>query len=387
MSYQGNYPPSTPLTSSQIAAGAVQPTNLSTQGPYWDGSGNFGIGTSTPAASLSVTKQTTTLSGTGNAYGLYAYPTSSGVAYIDAVTSSSGNASMGFRTYNNGTYNDAVRIDSSGNVGVGTTSPNTRTQIYKASNSSFTGTSLGALAITDSTATSNYYSSIDFNTSANNALPIARIGMQYTGGGSYLMFGTSNNYGNGITNTAMAIDYSGNLLVGTTSSSYTSRIAVVTSSNAGVTVTQGNSGDYAYKSNAVNNGGAYYHFYFTAGGTFVGQITSTASTTTYATSSDYRLKYDVKPMTSGLATVVALKPVNYKWNIDDSDGEGFLAHELQDVIPLAVTGEKDALNENGSIKPQSVDYSKIVVYLVAAIQELSAKNDALEARLAALEAK
>jgi len=89
----------------------------------WNSSGNVGIGTASPAASLSVTKQTTTLSGTGNAYGLYAYPTSSGLAYIDAVTSGSGNTSLGFRTYNNGTYNDAVRIDNSGNVGIGTSSP------------------------------------------------------------------------------------------------------------------------------------------------------------------------------------------------------------------------------------------------------------------------
>jgi hypothetical protein len=74
--------------------------------------------------------------------------------------------------------------------------------------------------------------------------------------------------------------------------------------------------------------------------------------------------------------------------------EGFIAHELQSIIPRAVDGEKDAVNEDGSIKPQGVDYSKIVVHLVAALQELSAKNDALEAinaafevRLAALEAK
>lgn len=83
-------------------------------------SGNVGIGTSSPAASLSVVKQTTALSGTGNSYGLYMYPTSSGLTYIDAITGSTGNTSLGFRTYNNGTYNE-MRIDSSGNVGIGTT--------------------------------------------------------------------------------------------------------------------------------------------------------------------------------------------------------------------------------------------------------------------------
>ena len=111
------------------------------------------------------------------------------------------------------------------------------------------------------------------------------------------------------------------------------------------------------------------------------------STTSFNTSSDYRLKENVAPMTTGLATINALKPVTYDWISDNSQGEGFIAHELQAVIVHAVTGEKDAVNEDGSIKPQGVDYSKIVVHLVAAIQELSAKNDALEARLAALEAK
>ena len=82
-----------------------------------------------------------------------------------------------------------------------------------------------------------------------------------------------------------------------------------------------------------------------------------------------------------------MNPVTYKWNADDSDGEGFIAHELAEVIPLAVTGEKDAVDADGKPVHQGVDYSKVVVHLVAAIQELSAKNDALEARLAALEAK
>jgi hypothetical protein len=92
-------------------------------------------------------------------------------------------------------------------------------------------------------------------------------------------------------------------------------------------------------------------------------------------------------MTTGLATIDALKPVTYDWISDKSVGEGFIAHELAEVIPLAVTGEKDAVDDDGKPRHQGVDYSKIVVHLVAACQELSAKNDALEARLAALEAK
>jgi len=83
-----------------------------------DSAGNVGIGTSSPTASLSVLKQTTALSGTGNSYGVYMYPTSSGLTYIDAITGSTGNTSLGFRTYNNGTYNE-IRIGSSGQLGIG----------------------------------------------------------------------------------------------------------------------------------------------------------------------------------------------------------------------------------------------------------------------------
>ena len=130
-------------------------------------------------------------------------------------------------------------------------------------------------------------------------------------------------------------------------------------------------------------------------GSAAGTITSTATNSvTYATSSDYRLKQNVKPMTSGLATVSALKPVTYQWKEDGTYGEGFIAHELQEIVPLSVVGEKDAVNADGSMNVQGVDYSKIVVHLVAAIQELKAQNDELkaqndvfEARLAALEAK
>ena len=83
-------------------------------------------------------------------------------------------------------------------------------------------------------------------------------------------------------------------------------------------------------------------------------------------------------MTGGLATVAALKPVTYDWISNGSAGEGFIAHELQAVIPDAVHGEKDAVNEDGSINAQGVDFGKIVPHLVAAIQELTTRLAALE---------
>jgi hypothetical protein len=112
----------------------------------------------------------------------------------------------------------------------------------------------------------------------------------------------------------------------------------------------------------------------------VGNIAVTTLATTYNSISDYRLKEAVQPLVGGLARVSALKPSIYKWKVNGSDGEGFLAHELASVVSAAVTGEKDAVNEDGSINAQSIDMSRIVPILVAAIQELTARVQTLEAK-------
>ena len=169
----------------------------------------------------------------------------------------------------------------------------------------------------------------------------------------------------------MRIDSSGNLLVGTTSSSVSNVDAFSWLKGTGAY------SQYQHSSGAAS-GNFYIGFYYN-GSAAIGSITQNGTTAVaYNTSSDYRLKENVTPMTNGLATVSALKPVIYDWVSDKSQGEGFIAHELQSVIPLAVTGEKDAVDDEGNIKPQGVDYSKIVVHLVAAVQELSAQVAALQ---------
>jgi hypothetical protein len=117
-----------------------------------------------------------------------------------------------------------------------------------------------------------------------------------------------------------------------------------------------------------------------------GTIGQTVSSVSYNTSSDYRLKENITPMTGALAKVQALKPVTYTWKIDGANGQGFIAHELQEVVPECVTGEKDAVNENGSIKAQGVDTSFLVATLTAAIQELKAELDSVKAELVTLKA-
>jgi len=129
------------------------------------------------------------------------------------------------------------------------------------------------------------------------------------------------------------------------------------------------------------------HLWFRNPNGIVGSITLSGSSTAYNTSSDYRLKENIAPMTGALAKVAQLKPVTFKWKVDGSDCEGFIAHELQEVKPDCVSGAKDAVDEHGNPIYQGIDTSFLVATLTAAIQELSAKNDALTARMVALESK
>jgi hypothetical protein len=124
-----------------------------------------------------------------------------------------------------------------------------------------------------------------------------------------------------------------------------------------------------------------------ADSTQIGSITSTVSATAYVTSSDYRLKHDIQPMTGALAKVAALKPVTYKWNVDDSQSQGFIAHELQEVVPECVIGDKDAVDAEGNPIHQGIDTSFLVATLTAAIQEQQALITSLTDRITALEAK
>jgi len=91
-------------------------------------------------------------------------------------------------------------------------------------------------------------------------------------------------------------------------------------------------------------------------------------------------------MTGALDKVALLKPVTYKWNVDGSDGQGFIAHELQEVIEGCVTGEKDAVDAEGNPQYQGIDTSFLVATLTAAIQEQQALIQSLTDRITALEA-
>jgi hypothetical protein len=128
--------------------------------------------------------------------------------------------------------------------------------------------------------------------------------------------------------------------------------------------------------NNTDTFGSSSNIRFKNAGTTVGEIASTTSATSYNTSSDYRLKENILPMTGALTTVAQLKPVTYKWKRDGSDGQGFVAHELQEIVPDCVTGSKDEVDADGNPKYQGIDTSFLVATLTAALQELNAKFDA-----------
>ena len=175
--------------------------------------------------------------------------------------------------------------------------------------------------------------------------------------------------------TYATIDTSGNLLVGTTSQ-YSSTGHIVTNTS---TATYG----IVIQDTATTTGLIQF---LNSSNASAGNIILTGGTAvSYNTSSDYRLKNTIAPMTGALAKVAALKPVTYKWNVDGSDGEGFIAHELAEVCPHAVTGEKDAVDADGNPKHQGIDTSFLVATLTAAIQEQQALITQLTARITALE--
>jgi len=257
---------------------------------------------------------------------------------------------------------NAVYIDASQNVGIGTTSPSTGTLNKQLTINSGASALAGVVLQNNTSGTSSSDGFAVYLNSTNAAL------INYEAGA--LSFGTSGAE-------RARIDSGGNLLVGTT----TTRDSLI--------VSAGGSGAYAYRSDAAATAGVYYHFTFNpAGGTQAGYIFSpNTSSTAYITTSDYRLKENVQPMIGALAKVAQLKPVTYKWKVDGIDGQGFIAHELQEVVPDCVAGIKDAVDADGNPIYQGIDTSFLVATLTAAIQEQQALITQLTDRIAALEAR
>ena len=265
---------------------------------------------------------------------------------------------------NNGTT--AVTIDTSQNVGIGTASPGQKLSI----NSANTSTN-SLVEFKQGDVVQGYVGFGQDNILRLNSAAAQAAGILVTGAG-YAFIGTNNAE-------RMRIDSSGNVLVGTTTNNGPGKIALDfdSAANFGLSI----------RSTNVSNNGVYSRFYNSSNAQ-AGQIVQTAATTvSYTTSSDYRLKENVQPMVGALDKVLQLNPVTYTWKQDGADGQGFIAHELQAVVPDCVVGKKDAVNEDGSIDPQGIDTSFLVATLTAAIQEQQTIINDLKARIETLEAK
>jgi hypothetical protein len=116
----------------------------------------------------------------------------------------------------------------------------------------------------------------------------------------------------------------------------------------------------------------------------IGSITTVGSSTSFNTSSDYRLKENIIPVPDAIGRLQQLKPSRFNFKADpDRTVDGFIAHEAQAIVPECATGEKDAVDDDGNPVMQGIDQSKLVPLLTAALQEAIAKIETLEARLTA----
>ena len=144
---------------------------------------------------------------------------------------------------------------------------------------------------------------------------------------------------------------------------------------------------YVNHVNGTASGTIYWNF--ALNGTGIGSITQNGTTAVaYNTSSDYRLKTNLEPIPNGINRLKQLPVYRFNWIADETGNkvDGFVAHEVKQIVPEAITGEKDAVDADGKPVYQGIDQSKIVPLLTAALKEAIAKIETLESKVTALEA-
>ena len=346
-----------------------------------DSSGNVGIGTNSPSSYGKFTVNDTSYSSV--------YVRSSSTNFAGLLLDNTNSASKWQIGVEGGTYNTAgvlnigisgvgtgLAIDTSRNVGIGTTSPSVKLDVVGTISTSAIYTSNRSNAASY-TSGSSLELKIDGTTYAAIRQPAAEVLAFYRGSGG--------------TTETMRIDSSGSLLVGTMAANpIASRVnGIATGPTTGGVgfITMRGADNMALGLSGTS--GNHIQFYTDNGTTYVsaGSITSSGSVTAFNVTSDYRLKQNVQPMTSTLSLISKLKPCSFEYIEGNQYSEGFIAHELQAIVPHAVTGEKDAVDADGKPVYQAVDSSFLIPHLVAAMQEQQTLITSLTARIEALEAK
>ena len=355
-----------------------------------DSSGNVGIGTTNPNGFIHI-------EGTSTGAETYAR-FSTGAANGDQnlyIQSSSSRDHMALQVKTGAGVNDDLSLNpSGGNVGIGTTDPDgnrlkikltnnnansflieggdtqgrTIVKLKAANNTSGHSTSYRLINSSNATVGSFYFENNENDIKLANQIQDGNIQFQ------------TNQSGN--VESKMTIDASGNVGIGTTSPDHllhcqaASAVAkfnhTATGDTTAIVMRHARGGLSGFNGKMIS--------FLGNDSTEEGSIVIHTTTTAYNTSSDYRLKENEVAISDGITRLKQLKPYifNFKKN-PDVKVDGFFAHEVSSVVPIAVTGEKDAINDDGSIKPQGIDQSKLVPLLVAAVQELIGKVEALEA--------
>jgi hypothetical protein len=323
-----------------------------------------GIGTSSPSAKLHVSGAdikldggvTATLNLNGSAYGMV-----SADADLYVETAGAGNQVI-FRR--GGT--ESMRIDSSGNLGIGATSPTTKLDVFQDQNAA------SNLRIRNNDSGSSAYAGVVVNASGNS------WGMR---------MGSSAANSNalefvldalGTPSVKATIDSSGNLLVAKTSFSGTSGVGTIVGTDGRINVVTAATTS-AFSTYELYSTGAGYRFYVDASGTV------NATSIVISAISDQRLKENVRDIDTGLDEIMALQPRRFDWKEgkgqDKKNVAGFIAQEFETVFPECVATSK--AGEDG-IEYKNINHETLIPTLVKAIQELKAELDTVKAELATL---
>jgi hypothetical protein len=317
-------------------------------------SGNIGIGTTSPSVPLEVngsilinnTQSDLVISST-NSSGRMRFLPLNNINYIQSGLSGTSDSKADLYFTSIGGATTQMVLSSAGNIGINTTQPG----------ASPYGAVTNALLTIRASGLENANSTILIG--AGNGHYASITGFHQDSGRTFLDFGTCATAGNPIVK--WRINGVGDF-------------QQMTDSKVQFRASVGDAGDGRVNINDLS--GTAISFYYS--NTKVGSITLTGSSTAYNTSSDYRLKENVVPLTNALNRINQI-PV-HRFNFISEPNkivDGFMAHEVQEVVPEAIDGVKDAVDEEGNIKAQSIDQSKLVPLLTAAIQEL---RDFLESK-------